>query len=526
MAEKKKKAFKSPSAFNVLFIIIALMAALTWVIPSGEYKDVTVTKEITKVKDGKTITKKEKETKKVYKEVKKVTKDKDGKVTEDKRQGLWDIIFSPITGFKDADKGKIDVIIFVLILGGFLGVVMKTQALNAALGGLLKKMKGKEKLLIPILMTLFAIGGTTYGMQEEAVAFYPLLIPILLAAGYNAMTVVMVIVLGGGTGVLASTVNPFSTGIAADSAGIKLGSVILPQLIIFVLGLIASIAFTMRYAAKVKAGEYKEDEGGKTKYKALDLEAIPEYTGARKGIVFTFAITFVLMILSLIPWEDFGIKTFLNLHNSIVSLPIISTILGASHNVQFGWWYFNEISALFLLSTIIIALIYRKEFKKEGVSIVDTFIAGVADLLSVALIIAVAAAVGVIMNQGGIQDTVVHWGEEMLTGVSGGVFGVLAYIFYIPMSFLIPSSSGLAGATMPIIAPIARGVKVDPSIAVVAFATASGLLNMIAPTIASLMAGLTLAGVSYKKYLKRVAPLMVVFVIISIITVFVMGAVL
>ncbi len=512
---KKKKAFKSPSAFNVLFVIIALMAALTWVIPSGEYVD-SKTKTETVVVDGKKVKKPKKE----YKEVKKYEKDKKGKITDDKRQGFWDIVISPIKGMAE----KLDVIIFVLILGGFLGVVMKTEALNAALGGLLKNMKGKEKVLIPILMTLFAIGGTTYGMQEEAVAFYPLLIPVLLAAGYNTMTTVMVIVLGGGTGVLASTINPFSTGIAAKSANVQMGDVLLPQAVIFVLGLIASIAFTMRYAAKVKAGEYKEDEGGKTKYKALDLKAIPEYTTARKGIVTVFAITFLLMILSLIPWGyKFDIHFFDNIHKTIVNLPVIGAVLGAGHSLAFGDWYFNEISALFLISTIVIALIYRKEFKKEEVSIVDTFIAGVADLLSVALIIAVAAAVGVIMNQGGIQDTVVHWGEQMLSGVSGGVFGVLAYIFYIPMSFLIPSSSGLAGATMPIIAQVARQIKIDPSIAVVSFATASGLLNMIAPTIASLMAGLTLAGVSYKKYLKRVAPLMAVFVIISLVTVFVMG---
>ena len=149
---------------------------------------------------------------------------------------------------------RLDVIVFVLILGGFLGVVMKTQALDAAIGGLIVKMKGREKWLIPILMTLFAIGGTTYGMQEEAVAFYALVIPLMLAAGYNTMTSVMMIVLGAGSGVLASTINPFSTGAAIDAAGknqVNFGVVIAAQGVILVATLIASIIFTMRYAAKV-----------------------------------------------------------------------------------------------------------------------------------------------------------------------------------------------------------------------------------------------------------------------------------
>lgn len=511
---KSKKKIKLLSAFAVLFGIIAGMAVLTWVIPSGEYEMIKDPKDSSKEirKAG------------TYREVKKVVTEKDEETGEevvvtDHRQGIWDVAMAPIKGMAE----RLDVIIFVLILGGFLGVVMKTGALDAGLGNLVRKMNGKEKWLIPILMTLFAIGGTTYGMQEETVAFYALIIPVMLSAGYNTMTAIMMIVLGSGVGVLASTVNPFATGIAARSADIPLGNILWIQGIILVLMLIAAIIFTMRYAAKVKAGAYKEDAPVKASFQAIDQNSIPENTGKRKAILAIFGLSFLLMVISLVPWGDFEVTIFSDFHKWLADIPVLGTVLGAGHNVALGEWYFNETSVLFFLAAMLIAFIYRKEFQKEEVSITDTFINGAGQLLGVAVVIAVAAAVSVIMNAGGIQDTIIHWGEQALSGSNGGVVGVLAYIFYLPMSFIIPSTSGLATATMPIIAPVADLVGSTRETMIVAFSNAVGLLNMIAPTVASLMAGLALSGVSYKQWLKRVAPIMGIFIVISLVSVFVMG---
>lgn len=512
--KRNRKHLKILSAFAVLFGIIAGMAILTWIIPSGQYNMIPDPNDSTsEIRESGS-----------YHEIPKVETEIDQKtgevvVTADHRQGIWDVFMAPIQGMTE----RLDVIVFILILGGFLGVVMKTGALDAALGGLLKKMKGKEKWLIPILMTIFAIGGTTYGMQEEAVAFYALIIPVMLAAGYNAMTAVMMIVLGGGVGVLASTVNPFSTGIAARTADVPLGNLIGIQAVILVLMLISAIFFTMRYAAKVKAGKYVEDRAISATFKAIDVDSVPENSSKRKLITTIFAITFFLMIISLVPWGDFNVSIFSNFHDWIASVPVLGNLLGAPHNVALGEWYFNEISALFLISSLIIAFIYRKEFHEAKQSITDVFIEGSQQLLSVAIIIAVAAAVSVIMRAGGIEDTIIHWGESGLQGTSGGIVGVLAYLFYLPLSFIVPSSSGLAAASMPIMAPVADLVGSSKETMVIAFANANGLLNMIAPTIASLMAGLTLAGVSYKNWLKRTAPIMVVFAVISMAAVFIMG---
>ncbi len=503
--KKTKKKLRSPSAFAGLFVVIALMAALTWIIPSGHYQtqpDPSNSDKTVRVSG-------------TYEQISKVeTATVDGEsTTTDVRQGAWDVIMAPIQGMAE----KLDVVVFVMILGGFLGVVMKTGALDSMLGSLLNKMKGREIWLIPILMLLFAIGGTTYGMQEESVAFYALVVPIMLAAGYNAMTAVMVIVLGGGVGVLGSTINPFSTGIATKTADMQLADVFPIQGIILVLGLIAAIAFTMRYAQKVKAGEYKADDRTKpTVATTLDMRNVPEFTTARKAVTIVFALTFVLMILSLIPWADFKITIFADLFDWAVGLPVIGALLGIGHGLPFGEWYFNEISALFLLSTVIIGAIYYAQFRKDDVMIIDTFIKGVADLLPVALIIAVATGVSVVMANGAIQDTVIHWGEDALRSVGGGIVGVLAFIFYLPMTFLIPSSSGLAAATMPILAPIADLVGTGKEVIVAAFATSSGLVNMMAPTIASLMGGLALAGVSYRAWLKRTLPIMGILAVISI----------
>ena len=484
--KKIKKKLRSPSAFTVLFVVIALMAVLTWIIPSGVYNTKPDPNDAEKtVRIAGT-----------YKQTDKVTTKKadDGtETTTDSRQGLWDAALAPIKGMSE----KLDVIVFVLILGGF---------------------------LIPILMTFFAIGGTTYGMQEEAVAFYALVVPIMMAAGYNAMTAVMVIVLGGGVGVLGSTLNPFSTGIAAKSADVPLGNVLGLQSIILLLCLVAAIVFTMRYASKVKAGKYKDDVRYKPATTALDMSNVPEFTGPRKAVMAVFGVTFLLMIFSLIPWGNWGITLFADIHKWFAELPVVGAILGLDHVLPFGEWYFNEISTLFLLSTLVIAAIYYRQFKKEEVFVVDTFLKGTADLLSVALIIAVAAGVGVVMQNGAIQDTIISWGESALKG-AGSFVGVLAYIFYLPMSFIIPSSSGLAAATMPVIAPVADLVGSSKEIIVVAFATASGLLNMMAPTIASLMGGLALAGVSYRAWLKRSMPIMVVFAIISLVAIMVYGAI-
>lgn len=454
--------FKMPSAYTILFVIIIIVAMLTWVVPAGEYQ-----KEAGKPVPG------------TYHQI------------DRNPQGIFDIIKAPIDGFYDA----IDVALFVLIIGGFLGVTMQSGAIDAGIAAVTKALKGKEIWMIPALMTLFGIGGSTYGMAEETIAFYPLVIPIFIAAGYDTITAVSVILLGAGVGVLGSTVNPFATGIAANFAQISLGSGIGLRLSILVLGELIAIFYTMRYAKKVKNDPskslvYNQREENKEHFLGSEEDEFPEFTKRRKIIIGVFALTFLVMIFGVIPFEDLG----------ITAVPTL-------------WWWFGELSTLFMTSAIIIGLIAGMSEKK----IVNSFVSGASDLISVALIVAISRGITIIMNSGNISGTVLNYGENLLSNLGSISFTVLAYLFYIPLSFLIPSTSGLATLSMPILAPLGDFANVSRHIVVTAYQSASGIVNLITPTSAVVMGGLAIAKVNYGKWIKYVWKLLLTIFLFTII---------
>ncbi|RCW40657.1 MULTISPECIES: YfcC family protein [unclassified Halanaerobium] len=456
------KKFKMPTAYTILFIIIIIVAMLTWVVPAGEYQ-----KEAGKPVPG------------TYHQ------------TDRNPQGIFDILKAPIDGFYDA----VDVALFVLVIGGFLGVTMKSGAIDAGIAAVTKALKGKEIWMIPVLMTLFGIGGSTYGMAEETIAFYPLVIPIFIAAGYDAITAVSVILLGAGVGVLGSTVNPFATGIATNFAQISLGRGIGLRLAILVLGELIAIFYTMRYAKKVKNDPskslvYSQREENKEHFLGKKEDEFPEFTKRRKIIIAVFALTFLVMIFGVIPFEDLG----------ITAVPTL-------------WWWFGELSTLFMTSAIIIGLIAGMSEKK----IVNSFVSGASDLISVALIVAISRGITIIMNNGNISGTVLNYGENLLSNLGSVSFTILAYLFYIPLSFLIPSTSGLATLSMPILAPLGDFANVSRNIVVTAYQSASGIVNLITPTSAVVMGGLAIAKVNYGKWIKYVWKLLLAIFLFTII---------
>ena len=505
------KKFHFPSALTLLFGLIAVVAVLTWVVPSGKYQ----------------VGENEAPVAGTYQEVDKSQTSDEGKTT-DVRQGLWDIMAAPVSGFLDAA----DVIIFILVIGGFLAVEEKTGALQAGLGRVVRKLRRRTKWMIPILMTLFAIGGTTYGMQEETIAFYPLIIPLVILAGYDAMTAVMIIVYGSIIGVIGSTVNPFSTGIASGFADVSIGDGMIGRIVILALSLIAGIWFTMRHAAKVKKRneELEKAEHGENNHEAhvsaRELKAfreakeeishtrIPKYDTKRKAVTWIFGLTFLIMILTVIPWAGkFNITIFEDFTAWLYTIPVVGQLI--AHVIPFGDWWFGEIATLFLISSIIIAVVFRM---KES-EFTETFVKGAMSLLGVALIVAVSRGISIVMADGMITDSIIHWGEQGLAGLSQSVFGIITYVFYLPLSILIPSTSGLATATMPILAPLADFAGVGRDLVVTAFQSSVGLVNMVAPTVGSLVGGLALAKVSYSAYLKKSWPLFIILAVISTVTI-------
>ena len=365
--------FRMPTAYTILFLLIILVAIATWLIPAGAYDyvdDVPVAGTYHAV--------------------------------DPSPQGISAVLKAAFSGFYDA----VDVCVFILMVGGFLGVVMKTGAVDAGVSNIIRLLGGREKWLIPILMLLFGLGGTTYGMWEETMAFYPLLIPVFLAAGYDAVVGISVILLGAGAGVICSTVNPFATGIAAGFAGVSLGDGILLRVLQWIVFEGAAIWFVMAYAARVKKNPARSVVGvGAGKIQANVHEA-PDFTTRRKLIMVVFTATFLIMIYGVIPFDEMGLP-----------LPVL------------GWW-FPELSALFLTAGVIVGLM---DSQRED-EIAETFVAGCADLLGVALIIGISRGITVLMNDGHITDTVLHWGEEALSNTGPVSLVLLVYLVYLPLT--------------------------------------------------------------------------------------------
>lgn len=452
----EKRKFRMPTAYTILFLLIILVAAATWLIPAGAYDYV----------DG-------------------VPQAGTYHPADPSPQGIGAVLKAAFSGFYDA----VDVCVFILMVGGFLGVVMKTGAVDAGVGSIIRHLGGKEKWLIPILMLLFGLGGTTYGMWEETMAFYPLLIPVFLAAGYDAVVGISVILLGAGAGVISSTVNPFATGIAAGFAGVSLGEGILLRVLQWVIFESAAIWFVMAYAARVKKNPARSVVGvGAGKIQA-NMEQSVEYTPRRKVIMVIFTLTFLIMIYGVIPFDEMGLP-----------LPVL------------GWW-FPELSALFLAAGVIVGLL---DGQRED-EIAETFVAGCADLLGVALIIGISRGITVLMNDGGITDTVLHWGEDALSGAGAFSFVLLVYLIYLPLTILIPSSSGLATLSVPIMAPLGQFAGVGGDLVVTAFQSASGLVNLITPTAAVVMGALALGHVPYDRWVKYVWKLVLYFFLLTIV---------
>jgi uncharacterized ion transporter superfamily protein YfcC len=469
----RKRRFTLPSAYTILFALIVLMAIATWIVPAGVYD-----------------------------------RDKEGapkpgtyhEVASNPQRILIDSVTAPINGLYGIEDeegninyynsgvlfGAIDVALFIIVIGGFLGVTMATGAIQAGIGRLVLRLRGRERWMIPILMGVFALGGTTYGMAEESLAFYALVITVMIAAGYDALVGAAVLLLGCGIGTLGSTLNPFATGIASGFAGTSISEGIVGRLVILLIGLAIGIFFVLRYADRVKRDpaasvvhDMKADN--ETRFRATAGEGdVQVLTGTHKVILAVFGLAFVVMMYGVIPWEDLG-----------VGLPTL-------------WWWFPEMTASFLLFAVVIGLIGRLG---EG-QLTDAFIAGARDLLGVALIIGIARGITVIMNNGQITDTVLHWAELALGDVGQAAFAIVMYTLFLPLSFLIPSSSGLATVSMPIMAPLASFVNVPADLVVTAYQSASGLMNLFIPTSAVVMGGLAIARVPYGRYLRWVWPLL------------------
>lgn len=484
---------KFPTAQTILLIITAITVLLTWIIPSGKYETLAYTSDSNQfILKGKETSINLKATQHTLDSLaikiplEKFTKGEIWKpinipntfyYLESEPQGIVSFLKAPVKGIIQAA----DIIFFVLVLGGAIGIMNFSGAFDAGISSLAKMLKGKEFLLIIIITILIALGGTTFGLAEETIAFYPILIPVFLRARYDAMVALASVYIGSSIGTMISTVNPFSTIIASNVAGINWTTGLTARIIFLIIGTLVCIAYIIWYGKKVQQNPSKS-------IIYTQKEAIEKHYFANKTISETLNLP-----------QRFALIIFL--------LCFVVMIYGVS---QLEWW-FEEMTAVFLTGAIIIGLLLR--IKEQ--QFVTEFIKGASDLLGVALIIGIARGVSVIMEEGMIIDTVLFHASNVTSGMNKGLFANMMMLIYSGLSFFIPSSSGMAVLTMPIFAPLADTVGLGREIIVDAYQLGQGLFAFINPT-GLILATLAIVNVTYDKWLKFVMPLVGILLVLII----------
>lgn len=475
MTETAKKKRGMPSSFTILLALLAIVTVVTVIVSGTSGGEVTAAR-------------------------------------------LSDFCTAPVKGFADA----LPVCLFVMILGGFLGMMTETGALDNGIAVLVQKLKGNEIMLIPVLMLIFSLGGTTYGMCEETVPFYALLAATMMAAGFDPMVGAATVLLGAGCGCLGSTVNPFAVGAAVDAltgVGIEVNQSIIIGLgaVLWIVTTVMSILFVMSYAKKVKADkgstilsmqELKDAEEAHGKA-ASEVHKEVKLTGRQKGVLIAFAFTFVVMIVGFIPLADLneGVANFFDA-GAVYDADGNAIVQGWSAlitGLPIGQWYFDEASTWFFLMAVLIGIIGGLSEKQ----IVNTFITGAADMMSVVLVIALARGISVLMASTGLDVYVLDAAANALAGLSGVIFAPMSFLVYFGLSFLIPSTSGMATVSMPIMGPLAVKLGFSPEVMVMIFSAAIGVVNLFTPTSGAIMGGLALAKIEWTTWLKFALKLIV-----------------
>lgn len=448
MEEKKKKKFKVPHTYVILVAAILLVAVLTYIIPAGEYDRVDV--------DGRSV-----------------VDVSSYHAVEANPTGFFDFFKAIPEGMNDACS----IIFLIFILGGCFNIIMATGAIEKGIGRLAIASRGKEKLLIPVVLFTFSLAGGTFGMSEEGIAFVPVGVALARAIGYDAIVGMSIVALGLACGFSSGFMNPFTVGVAQGIAEVPMFSGMGLRLCVWVVMLIITTIYIMRYAKKVKqdprlsiVAELEETE----KDQKIDLENLEKMTGRDIAIILTVVACLAVMV--------FGIS-------------------------KYGW-YFTEICAIFIIMAIISGII-----GKFGPSrMASEFVAGAKGIVFGALVVGIARGILVVMQNGLIIDSVVHGLASLISLLPKSVAAIGMMLVQVVINFFIPSGSGQAAATMPIMTPLADVIGLTRQTTVMAYQFGDGFTNSIIPTSAVLMGNLSVAKIPYEKWLKFIGPLMLIWI--------------
>ncbi len=474
-AESSKgiKQFKVPHVYAIIFALMVIFAVLTWIVPSGSYQRQEV--------NGREVT-----VSGTYEQSEKTYIDEETGDEVDLRQGVFDVLQAPTRGIQEA----IEVVAFILIVGGSFQVITKTGAITSGMGRVVRRFKNKDILIIPIAMVLFALGGTSFGMAEETLPFFAIFMPIMMAMGFDSMTAFMVVFVGARTGYIASTINPFNVLIAQGILGIQGNPQLWLRMIAWVVLTAVAITWVVLYARRVKKNPessitFEDDIAKKVEFAADESALDAEFTGRQKGVLAVFIAGMCLIIWGLVTQG----------------------------------WYMNEISAVFLAMGLLAGVIAG--FSQDVIA--QEFVAGIADFAFSAIVVGLARGILVIASDGMIIDTILNALATGLGGIPAVLFTTLLYAVENLLAILVPSSSGLAALTAPIFGPLTELMGLNPEAAVWALSMGSATMSLICPTSAILVAGLGVCKIKLGQWWKTVWKFFLVVSLINIVFVAISG---
>ena len=441
---------KLPDTLILLLAILAVFTISTWLIPAGEYNRVIV--------DGREMV-----VNGSYHEV------------ESNPGGIDDFLLALVRGFIDAGQ----IIAFIFFVAGAFGIINRTGAIEAGLQSVVQSTRTNthiRKWVIPLIMTLFSLAGATFGMSEEVLVFVLITLPFSFALGYDSIVGISIPFIGAGAGFAGAFLNPFTVGIAQGIAEIAPFSGWEYRMVVWFIFTAAAIIFVMRYARMIhenpsKSPMYNIDR------KSEHMESIQpdqkQYRLKDKLVVWLVFTGIVVLVIGVNRWD----------------------------------WYINEISVLFIVMGALAAVLARMSMQEA----VDSFVSGASEMLKVAMVIAIAKGILIVASEGKIIDTILYSMAEAVAGYPKAVSVEFMFLMQSALNFFLPSGSGQAALTMPIMAPLSDILGVSRQTAVLAFQLGDGLSNLIIPTSGVTMGVLTIAKIPYEKWFKWMLPLMLIF---------------
>lgn len=441
---EKKKKSKVPHVYVILLAIIAISVMLTYIIPAGHY-------DMMEAPNGREL----------------VNPDSFTNI-ESSPLNLFGLLKAVPQGMAETAE----IIFFIFLVGGAFAVVEATGAVEAGLGRVTKSMVGKEKAIIPIIMFIFSLGGAVFGMAEETLPFIPVMVTLAIALGFDSLTGVGMVLIGAGAGFTGAFINPFTVGVAQSIAGLPYLSGLGYRIIVYVIMVSLAIAFVYWYADKVKKNPesslmYEFDKGRED---VLDLSNLKPLTGNHKVVLLIVVATIGMLV--------FGV-------------------------IEYGW-YIKEISALFLGMAILVGIAGKLGFN----GFAEELVTGMGNLAGGALVVGFARGILVVLTEGQILDTILYTTSGVVSQLPSYLSALGMYVLQIFLNFIIPSGSGQAAVSIPILAPLSDLVGVTRQTAVLAYQFGDGISNIFTPTSGYFMAGLALAKVPWDKWAKWFLPLL------------------